>query len=596
MEARRVAPTPHENLRPVLNRIDDLRKQFESEGRTFEDVARVVAYLQSLRALLDASLTKAETIFGEKSTHDRVLSLIIRRQFDDSFVEACDQHLTVVNQWLEKAAPDAAQSFRELHAMAEELFAKLFEKRMEGTELPVLQRSQFIEVKTQPPEEQVGKVPGKVAKALDLEFCEETGMASLFVPDEGVLKYIEERLDLANAKESLQTIFGEAARTYREYSIYVIEQHNLMSLAKDYVSFPRLDLVREISRYQSYMKLIAKHAPVVRKETAALKEEMAKLFAELDTINKFFADSYYFSKVNMAKLLELTKENSLVFLQKERLTFLKSIFDRCPVLKDVIGLQWFGCHYLTFIFSKYFEISQTLNFETIGQLIKEMIDATTTAAESLENEMNETRTYKKTIEAAMAEWKNKPRVQVTDDNGPQLPGLRQKSVKLGQEALQAEKDFTVAVVGAAERHNRLAKAIENTELFPVQVDKLIDTITQSFSEWMWAKKRLESQIAEEEAHAAAIHKMQAANATMSEEIKIKREKLDALCDEHLKEPQKKPNRRLMRLCPQCCKRPRDSIISACGHTFCQQCLSGKTSCPCCSAAFGETDVHKINWN
>ena len=60
---------------------------------------------------------------ARKALHTEMLSLQhLEESLDDSFVEACDQHLTVVTKWLEKAAPDAAQSFRELHAIAEELF------------------------------------------------------------------------------------------------------------------------------------------------------------------------------------------------------------------------------------------------------------------------------------------------------------------------------------------------------------------------------------------------------------------------------------------------------------------------------------------
>lgn len=580
------------SLEPVMRRVESLKTQLEREGKMFEDVARVVAYIQSFRAILDSSLAKAESVFNEQSDHTCVLSLVIRREFDDSFVVACDQVLSVLKKYLTRESPQLFQSFINLHAISERLFTQIFEKRVMGAKMPPFQPSLFnMGVPAKHAEER--SHAEKLSKMLDLKCCENLGVGAGFLPNDVILRKLEEQLDLTDPKESLQKIFGETMRTYKEYAVYVIDQQNLKMLAKDFIDFPRLDVVREVSLYQGYAKMVAKHIPLVRSGIVQLNQDMVKLFAEMDAVNQLFAESYYLSKVNLTQMAELTKEHTAVKVLKHELSQYMAVVDSCPPLQ--LTTQFVSYRYLQLIWHKYTEISTTLNFETIGQLITEMVDATTQAEEALQNELPELTRAKQAIEAALVERRHKPKRRVVNPHALKLTSLRQKSAALLREAVESEKEFTVKLAGAAERHTRLAKAIEKTELCPIQVDKVVEKIRQVLSEWMWTEKRLKSQLEVEQSHAAAVRNVKAQNDGISQTLAAKKERLEKLCDRQLKQKDK-AKRRLNRFCPECRKRHRDSVILLCGHTFCRKCLSHVGQCPCCSMSFTEADVHNINWS
>jgi hypothetical protein len=69
----------------------------------------------------------------------------------------------------------------------------------------------------------------------------------LFLPTDSALLYVQDRIDPRNCRESIQQLFNSLSKTHRELKIAAVEHQNAALIAKDYVAFPRLDIIREMT-------------------------------------------------------------------------------------------------------------------------------------------------------------------------------------------------------------------------------------------------------------------------------------------------------------------------------------------------------------
>jgi rubrerythrin len=195
--------------------------------------------------------------------------------------------------------------------------------------------------------------------------------------------------------------------------------------------------------------------------------------------------------MNMEKLGELVADNILCLIISEQLSLLKQILDSNPELK--IGQTFQAVHYIRMMYSKYADISKTQDFESIGQLIKEMTDLTTQFAEPIKTEMHDLMTTRQQLEGSLHSWRMQQHSPPADENAKKIAELRETTTMLAEKSVACETEFNGKLAEAAQKQLAMSEVVTQTEVYPLQTEALLTTITEKTADWIWVNSRLDAQ-------------------------------------------------------------------------------------------------------
>ena len=144
-----------------------------------------------------------------------------------------------------------------------------------------------------------------------------------------------------------------------------------------------------------------------------------------------------------------------------------------------------------------------------------------------------------------------------------------------------------------ERHRTLFSKIQHKPLFPLEIEKMLQTLAHQAADFQWMSQRYEIQ--------------KEKNGKLKETVSILNNNLDKLKVEiqekkkliqNLKDgnnAHKAPKKTASCLCSSCHAKQVECVIIGCGHTFCEACLKNVNSCPKCNHLISANDVCKVNW-
>jgi rubrerythrin len=557
------------DLAPLHERLHQLTTLAKTETQMTESIASILAVLFQFSRQLSASLTKLQKQFSPNPPHDfenftssaRLSGTIQLMRTGAAFSSFFRIFLSTSD------SPELYGFFPLIHGHFDELLA---------TRVPVLfgncpfARTEFVysEETPDPP-------PRCLAEELFGGFAFPD---SSFVPTDRSLAYVQNHSDWAKGSTSMVQMFSDTARTHHELAILIVELTNAALLASDYVSFPRFDIIRDMAAYQNYVAQSTRQLPMVRTELAELSHSVTELFQGLSGVNEAFSESYYLSKIDLMQLVALSRDNTTFRITSDRLTFLKRIFDSVPALR--LPQSFRAVSYVHHMYTKYADISKTQDFETIGQLIRDMTEITIQSREMLMGELAEMARIRKQLEMTALEWAGRPRQPVTDDPGAAVGDLRTAVAEAAEESVQSESRFTTQLAEAA--HSAVATVVDPTELFPVRVESMLDAVGEKTSAWLWVARRREAQHAEQERHTEKIREL----TKRADELRVKAQEARATLD---------ATRASVVLCRGCRRRMRDTWLP-CGHAVCRSCIAERRTCPVCETEFDPEETRTVKWS
>jgi rubrerythrin len=261
------------------------------------------------------------------------------------------------------------------------------------------------------------------------------------------------------------------------------------------------------------------------------------------------------------------------------------VFDAAPALKLVHNLR--AVHYVQVMYTKYADISRTQDFEVIAQLIREMTEFTVHWRDPLQAELGELVVVKGQLEQAAGEWGGRPPAAVSDEAAAAVPELRATVGDEAERSVRSERQITTQLAEAAHVLMAACGGVERTELFPIQIERLMATVSEKTSAWIWAVRRCEAQRREHAKHVSAIRGLEVRKEEIEARAAELREEIDRL-------RAAKCGGRKALVCPVC-RRGRRERWLPCGHTLCGGCVLQKKSCPVCLTEFKNDDVRVVNW-
>lgn len=382
-----------------------------------------------------------------------------------------------------------------------------------------------------------------------------------------------------NPSNGFDSILGALQRSLRELALLETEEEQSNVLKDDYLKNPPFDLIREIPEYQKLDLGLKNLEPLVRTQLVRNDIRVREIFGTMKLFEKIIGLSLFDSNDDL-QIKSLLNEDIQTRIDVMRL----KVFDLISQKEEGNRIQKFkSLHFINSVFRKYEEISKTKEMSRITQIIREIHNLCQTSNNSITKENNELISYRMVLEEKLKSFH--PEICMRNVNVTQeaIADLRASISSLVQQCIDKKEKANEILIDVLKTNKIVFNNDVHIGIIPLQIEELITLFYQKAPIWIWYKERLEH------------HR--------KENIKIKQNRLEL--KDNLNELQEKVAQKKERIkygtkikknrCPICKTRDRNVIILTCGHTFCNECLSHRRSCPYCDSPFSSTEIHQINW-
>lgn len=418
------------------------------------------------------------------------------------------------------------------------------------------------------------KIPEEISNYFNLNALENDGDQSYVIEklkpkDLRPLLFIQQNLDFKETTESLKEMRESLIRTSQELTNEYKKLNFTNSVYVDYLKNPPLDIIRETPLMQQYYSYFSQTCPMIEKEGDDFSKELKNIQDKLKEITENFSfddENTTFELMNELNELE-NEEKRLKFIEKMQKKVKKVPMK--PVEREVLKLQELEQH-----------LKENYGSEEELRRIRDEMNKSNKIISFRLSEIEETDKYNKNL---LNKIKAEKSGKETDENVlSKIKDLEEKIAEKENVLSEAEKQKP-AISSIISKTKAIANSLSVPEIFSGKSILRMHENSKKRALLAWHKRHIrmiEKEVTKKQEHLAFLR----------ESTKRMKEKIS----HHVTE---KPNHNLLLCCPLCgCQR--DTVITSCGHTFCDSCVKRMTKqrkrvCGSCGKEFNLESVTRF---
>ena len=419
-------------------------------------------------------------------------------------------------------------------------------------------------------------------------------------PTKQGLSYIEENFERENAYESLQNMHDELEKTQLEL---VKELKNLQTTTIPYNEFlqnPSFDLVREDPDYQQYVEGIEFLLENYKEQAG----EMQELFNTFLVENKKLVDSLlkiefdpYDKEYN-----DLLKEYSDVTVAQRTCLFINYIVGQLQLPQMFPDKSAKFCKNDEEVMEQVLEAVEAGDVEKYEDLMKNYKQQFPDFKKSIESDINALGESEMKLQKQLMEVIKKKQKQIDKQAERELQTTEERVDILQKRTEELETQMDQQFKQIREQYEGLIQNENDITVYPANLENILDSNSRKLAMKRWYKKRIAHLEKENKERETRLEQIKQSTEQIRDGIKQKHQQLDLMGKVPINKNLPRTLQEMKQIieCPLCGQR-RDTVVLACGHTFCNACAKGFISkrnrnCPSCQTRFTQYDLKQFKYD
>ena len=420
-------------------------------------------------------------------------------------------------------------------------------------------------------------------------------------PTKQAISYIEEHFERENADESLRNMHNDLNRTQQELLKELKTLEMSAAPYDDFLNNPPLDVVRESPDYQNYKNGVELMLGEVKDKSGQIQDAFEMLMNKNSAIIQELLQ-LDFDPVD-EKVSQILNEEREVNVMLRKIYFVEFIIEKVAKLPKVLPESSARlCAY------DKEEMSRALNAATRGDMeeFERILNDYKNTTPKLRNKVTDDIAFIKATESKLTDQLMeimKRRTKAVDKMSEQKLTSTMERVDIAKKrVVESEKQIEELFAQIREKYGRIVSSSYNITAVPKNMELMLNNNAGKISTKRWYERRikqLEKQNAEGQ---KKLEQIKAGTEQVLDIVKQKHEQMDVMGRVKINKnlPRSLEEMKGVVNCPLCGNK-RDTIVLACGHTFCNTCAKGfltkrNRNCPSCQTRFTQYDLKQYKYD
>ncbi|EAY23349.1 hypothetical protein TVAG_070120 [Trichomonas vaginalis G3] len=414
-------------------------------------------------------------------------------------------------------------------------------------------------------------------------------------PSKQALSYIDQNIDNENPIDSLTEMYNDLEETEKELTNELKSLEMNAILYNDYINNPPFDIVRESPEYQEYLRGSQYILPKVRSKAEKMQEIYSIMLQKHKELTEALVNTDFNpSDEEYAKILQ---EEAEVTVLHRKLIFVKGIVSQLKSLFPDKSADF--CKRDRKVLQDAISAFDKNNLEDVKKILSDYKKELPGIQASIKEETSQIENYGASLEEQLPSLMRRHTKQMDQATIRGLEQSRENVKKAKQSIEQAEEQMESQFKEIKERHKNLLEGNFSINAFPPNLDVIVENTQNRLATKRWYERRIKNLEKENEDIKTKIAEMKEETEQIRSETKAKNEINDSMRKMKAKNiPHSLDELKSIIECPLCGK-PRDTVVLACGHTFCSSCAKGfirNRNCPSCQTRFTQFDIKTFKYD
>jgi hypothetical protein len=432
-----------------------------------------------------------------------------------------------------------------------------------------------------------------------------------FLPSVRALHYIEGRIDKDFSTARLTKLHEELVRTHRELTRHLSDLSHEQATRDNWMSFPALDLIRQLPRFQEYCLCVSRNCIVARTDLLNFRNRFNETIDKFRDLHATFLKGFAIPHFQANLIKSIVATDAACFLSQRKLLLAKEVAKRAGIENPH---EWSALHFLeqeVVVFRSLVELAKQGQFDVIPDLIAENFDRYTIADREMTEEKAHVLVARTRAETEKDRWYGKRTKNVDTETAERLSIARKESVLALQELESVKQECEESLSESIGRISRIIEGLPNCGLIPSTFEATVRILTEKRAKKMWLQGKVNAQkerigklrqkVSDLQEESDQLGHMLVEKQQLFDELKTKSqtsEPIEAVLDEKYNELKS------MVYCQLCngAARKRNAFLIQCHHSFCMKCIQQQINarsrkCPYCGIRFDPAkEVQRIRWH
>ena len=414
------------------------------------------------------------------------------------------------------------------------------------------------------------------------------------------LQYLDQHLNKKNPIESFHKINNNLKITENELLNEYNRLNSTFNIYDEYLTNPPFDIIREYPLYQELLKGSEVLEPELINLYNEFENNLNNIFLQHSKLYKILSEIDFLPTNQLNEIEKLINEDSNTNFEQRKLLFMRLVSSHFPIkqlnCESVINYlirdsDTFSCALSTL---------ESNDHEGFQQILLEFKSEIPKFKENIKDSNEKIKNYENLQNEALQKWMREPTKRIDPQTLRSLNSTRDRVKNYDQYIRETEKQLIDKLNNLKKNYNNFStKTFNNINL---NISKLIENNSTILStkNWLIQRKKLINLKIEEKKNLINEKKKLLENIKIEIENKKKiiptfnKNKINKTQNSQILE---KLKQRIQ--CDICQDNKRNTIILACGHTFCKTCADGLTSsrnrnCPRCQTRFTQYDIKQFS--
>ena len=420
-------------------------------------------------------------------------------------------------------------------------------------------------------------------------------------PTKQSLSYIEENLEKENPIESLNTMYQDLGKSQCELLKELKDLESSSVPYQEYLQNPTFDIIRETPDYQRYkkgadflMEEYKEKADDIQKRFNSLIQEHGKIVENLLELDFDPRD---------VKYNEMLKEHSEITDSQRKLLFINYIIEQLKLPQLMPDQSANFCKVDRDIMQQILDAASSGDAQRCEQLMRDYRAQLPDLKAKIEGDIKTIDQSKEKLDSQLMDVMKRRQKPIDKQAERDLQNAEERVDALKKRVSEAEQQIEQEFQQIREQYQQIkATDCSNFVAFPSNIEEILTKNAERLATKRWYKRRITALEQENAEEKKKLEQIRQQTEQMQDAIKQKRGQMDVMGRVKINKNLPRTLQEMKGLvnCPLCNQR-RDTVILACGHTFCNDCAKNLIAkrnrlCPSCQTRFTQYDLKQFKYD